>query len=258
MTYQVQFLRELKAHGFLEIVMRQETKRDFTLYYHDIFEYPLTDEEVTVWQPGKKLGGELKKRVETEKKGGYSFLKGKGRLVEERRERESISKRKIEMAKRGVGFISTIPTVKMVALTGALAMSNAKVDSDIDIFIICKGGTLWATRMFTIFLLDIFGIPRNAGGKVDKDKLCLNMWLDERDLIWGRTDRNFYTAHEIAQIIPLVNKRGTYERFIFVNRWIKDYWPNAVKILSEEDTKILVGKSKKNHLISKYLSILVS
>lgn len=209
--------------------MRQETKRNFTLYYHDIFEYPLTKKEISLWQPGKKLGGKFSKQIEVEKKGEYSFLKGKGRFVAARLEREKISKRKLEIAKKGARMISLIPFVKMVAITGALAMGNARVSSDVDLFIICERGSLWITRLITILLLDALGVPRNAGGRVERDKLCLNMWLDERDLIWDRGDRNFYTAHEIAQIIPLVNKNGSYENFLYLNSWTRDYWPKAAR-----------------------------
>jgi hypothetical protein len=79
-------------------------------------------------------------------------------------------------------------------------------------------------------LLKICNIPiRKPNDYRQKDKLCLNMWFDESDLVWI-SPRNFYTAHEIAQLIPLVNKDKTYEKFIWKNRWIKNYWPNVIKI----------------------------
>ena len=56
------------------------------------------------------------------------------------------------------------------------------------------------------------------------------MWLDESDLIWDKADRNIYTAHEIAQIVPLINKDNVYEKFLYLNKWILLYWPNSVKI----------------------------
>ena len=55
------------------------------------------------------------------------------------------------------------------------------------------------------------------------------MWLDESDLVWI-SPRNVYTAHEIGQIMPLVNKNGIYENFLEKNKWILKYWPNSVKI----------------------------
>ena len=63
------------------------------------------------------------------------------------------------------------------------------------------------------------------------------MWLDESDLIWSRKERNIFTAHEIAQIVPLVNKKKTYEKFISKNSWLRDYWPNAVRIRKQKREK---------------------
>jgi hypothetical protein len=55
------------------------------------------------------------------------------------------------------------------------------------------------------------------------------MWFDESDLVW-KSNRNIYTSHEIAQIIPLVNKDKTFEKFLAKNNWVLKFWPNAVKI----------------------------
>jgi len=257
MAYQVQFLRELKAHGFLEIVMRQDVKRNFTISYHNIFEYPLTDEELSFWQPGSVLEGKFVKTVQIEKKEGHFFVKGKERLIAIRKKREKLSNRKIKLAVKWARIISLVPTVRMVGLTGALAMKNAQSDSDIDLIIICQKHLLWTTRLIVVLLLDLLGIPRNAQGRIEKDHLCLNMWLDESDLVWQKDDRNHYTAHEIAQIVTIIDKNRTFEKFLQKNSWVKDYWPKAVKVLKGRDKKVLQAKSD-NHSISQYLYIVIS
>ncbi len=73
------------------------------------------------------------------------------------------------------------------------------------------------------------GIRRPNDGN-QKDKLCLNIWLDELALSWNRNDRNIYSAHEIAQVVPLVNKENIYQKFLQKNSWILDYWPNSARI----------------------------
>jgi len=96
--------------------------------------------------------------------------------------------------------------------------------------IVTKGGTLWTTRLISLLILKLSGVPtRRYEDKEQKDKICMNIWLDESTLTWPSRDRNSYTAHEIAQIKPLINKNRTYERFIEANIWLKDYWPNSVK-----------------------------
>jgi hypothetical protein len=117
----------------------------------------------------------------------------------------------------------------MVAVTGSLAMENATDKSDIDLMIVTKSGTLWTTRLLSYFLLKLLNFKvRKPFDKNEKDKLCLNVWLDESSLAWMK--RNIYTAHEIAQIVPLVNKDKTYEKLLSKNNWILSYWPDSVKI----------------------------
>jgi len=147
----------------------------------------------------------------------------------------------------------------MMAVTGALAMKNATAESDIDLMIITKANTLWLTRFFVYLLLRIKNYDiRKPKQKTQKNKLCLNIWIDETALEWEKKDRNIYTAHEIAQIMPLVNKDRTYKRFLQANKWILDYWPKAIS-----DTTILryndIAKKKvRKHIISQYPNIIVS
>ena len=154
--------------------------------------------------------------------------------------RKRISKRKIDKAEKAAQILSFLPTIKMIAITGALAMNNANEESDIDFLLITKKGSLWTTRLLVMGLLKIFGIPsRRYGDKRTKDKLCLNIWLDESDLVWSNKNRNIFTSHEISQIVPLINKDNIYETFLSENNWITDFWPNA--------TNARAGKQKREN-----------
>lgn len=184
--------------------------------YHDIFDFKLTKEELVKWK--------------------YKNIKETttGRKNKTRLQREKFSKRKMSFAKKVSNILGRIPPVKFIGITGALAMMNAGKESDIDLMIITKNGRLWTTRLICYFVTLLLGFKtRRPKSKFEKDRLCLNMWLDESDLVWNKKDRNIYTAHEIAQVIPLVNKDKTYEKFLNSNKWILDYWPNSVKIASK-------------------------
>lgn len=225
-----------------------------TLAYHDIFDYPLNHGELIKWIPGEKAlrNYKIKSSISIETKGKYIFLEGKSDIAGKRIVRERIWRRKIKIAKQSAEILKFIPWIAMVGITGSLAMKNCNQDSDIDLLIICKKKTLWLSRLFSILLLTFFGISiRKSGDKVEKDKLCLNMWLDETSLSWPASERNIYTAHEICQIVPLINKDKAYEKFIWMNKWVKDFWPNAVKFSS-------VYKSFSSRSISQYLNILIS
>jgi hypothetical protein len=212
-----------------------------SILYHDIFDFPLTPGELIKWEVASEIYKREKKLAIEFRKGFYSLSKRSGvRLRRLLRSRASSVKKGI--AQKASGLLRFIPSLKMVAITGALAMDNADEDADIDLLIITAEKTLWLTRLVTFFLLTIKRIPvRRFGDIRQKDKLCLNMWLDETNLAWPKKDRNIYTAHEIAQIMPLVNKDLYYERFLYQNRWIKRYWPNAARIIKPGKKKKTVG-----------------
>ena len=207
-----------------------------SIKYHEIFDYKLTKEELLKWQY-KKEKSSIK---------GVTSIKSKVRV-----EREKYSKPKLEIAKKAAKLISKIPTVKFVGITGSLAMMNSNRESDIDLMIITKMNTLWISRLSILLILLILRIPfRRSGVRDEKNKLCLNMWLDEADLIWNKKDRNIYTAHEIAQIVPLYNKDNTYEKFLHLNRWILEFWPNSVAVQSTKRLHHSVGKVHRHQKLS--------
>jgi len=202
-----------------------------SVLYHNLFDFPMNFADLVKWKVG--MGYEID-LAETEviSKNGYYFISGKEASVYKRILRKRISEQKIEIAKKAANLLTFVPGIKMVGITGSLAMKNSAEDGDIDFIIITKKGTLWTSRLFAYSLIRLFGFKaRKAGSKEQKDMLCLNMWLDESDLVWR--DRNLYSAHEIAQIVPLVNKGKTYDRLLMKNRWILNFWPNAVKLNNE-------------------------
>ncbi len=141
---------------------------------------------------------------------------------------EAIQKQKLLIARKAANLLSHIPTILFVGVTGSLAMENAKKTSDIDFMIITSAHSLWITRAISLLILFLSGFSlRHAGVSEEEDKLCLNLWIDTNVLDWSQS-RNAYIAHEIAQVIPLVNKGKTYDLWIKKNKWIFEYWPYAL------------------------------
>lgn len=201
-----------------------------TLAYHDLFDYPLMLKEIEKWKTDSKINIKNKK-VKIQIKDNYIFLKGRQNIIEKRLQNENYSKQKLKIAKRAANLLSKIPSIKFIGITGSLAMMNASQNSDIDLMIITKINMLWITRLLVYSMLRATSyILRQPRVKNERDALCLNLWLDEQDLIWQKADRNIYTAHEIAQIVPLVNKDKTFEKLLWQNRWVLDYWPNSIEV----------------------------
>ena len=201
-----------------------------TLAYHDVFDYPLDSSEVADLLVKKRSGkesvkSELEKLREIGKVGEsyrYYFLKSRQKIVRMRKLRTRYSEAKLKRAAFFSRLLKIIPSVKLVAVSGALSMRNSSKGDDIDLVIITSKGLLWTTRFLANMLLLPF--KRDLAGKKISDRACLNMFLDESDLLIR--DRNIYTAHEICQMKLLWDRDRTYSKFLRANSWIREYLPN--------------------------------
>lgn len=203
-----------------------------TLLYSDLFNYPLTGEQVFRFL-GKKIKGTkfltLLKSIPHQISGNtiYYFLPRRESLVTERTEKETYSLEKIEKTKRIAKLLSFIPTINFIGISGSLALMNAERNSDSDLFFITSTHTIWITRFLVYISLEILGVRRKKG-KYNGWSICPNMFIDESHLSFSGKKRSLYLAHEILQLLPVINKGDTYQKFLQANFWIKKYFPNMV------------------------------
>ncbi len=206
-----------------------------TLVYADIFDYPLKEPEIFSYSISRNalslssFGLSLRKAVghkQVFSKGGYYYLPGREMIVAIRQRRKIASGNKMKIAQRIAFWLKFIPTVKMVAITGALAMDNSEKDDDIDLLIVTAKKRLWLTRFLTTFLVELVAERRRPKDQDFKDKICLNMFLDEENFPVPQSERNLFSAHEVCQLKPIWNRGGTYKRFIRENKWTTQFLAN--------------------------------
>jgi hypothetical protein len=221
-----------------------------TLAYSDIFDYPLTapevakylisDTEVTV----DTIQDNLliltdSKRIYTD--GEFYFLKKREKIVEIRKEREKWSRQKLIIAQRTAEKLKTISSIKMIGITGALAMDNCQEDDDIDLLIVTSANSLWLTRLLIIFFSPFLGIKRRKSKeKTVKNKICFNLFLDENYL--KIQPESLFLAHEICQVKPIIYKDITYNRFIKENEWVLKFLPNFSLPLAGQNSKFKTSR----------------
>lgn len=200
-----------------------------TLAYHEIFDYPLTLYQIYNFLPKKvskrEFETELSKLTKSKRlkaKNELYYLKNRGGLITINYKRKLTSKKKLVKAIYYSKILSFIPMIKMVALTGALAMNNSEGEDDIDLLVVTAKKQLWQTRLAAN--LALLQYKRSPGKSKSKDKACLNIFISE-DSLKIRT-QNLYTAHEIAQTKPLWQRDNTYYKYIKANSWVKKYLPN--------------------------------
>lgn len=137
---------------------------------------------------------------------------------------------KMEIARKAATVISKVPFVRLIAVTGSLAMNSAEEWADIDLMIVTQKDTLWVARPLVYLMLLLSGIKtRQPKSKEEKDLLCLNVWIDEGSLSLPTERRNAYTAHEVMAIVPVFDRGGVFESWLIGNSWAYEYWPNAQK-----------------------------
>jgi hypothetical protein len=200
-----------------------------TLAYADIFDYPLKEEEITKFLIADsplslKIDQELKKSSLISKKGDFYFLKGRETIVSLRQKRKKQSQKKMKIAKKVATWLKLIPTIKMIAITGALAMENSDQEDDIDFLLVTNKNRLWFSRGLVVIFLRLTGFYRRPNQI--KNKICPNMFLDEDHLSLPKKERDLFSAHEVCQLKLLWDKDQTYQQFIKKNLWVKQFLPN--------------------------------
>jgi len=217
-----------------------------TLIYADLFDYPLTREEIVTWLIDYRINGparrryassvaggltdyridkellELKKQKKIGNIGAYYYLVGRPEIVKIRQKREDWSREKIKLAENIAEIMRRIPFVKMIAISGGLASLNSEKNDDIDFFVIVSKNRLFTARALIVLILKAMGKYRSQDRITNM--ICPNMFLSEDSLKIEPED--LYLAHEILLAKPLINKDKTYEKFIQANKWVKKYLPN--------------------------------
>jgi hypothetical protein len=203
-----------------------------TLTYADLYDYAMTADEIHRYLIGcaatraqVQVALEDRSRLDGQIARGREFFTLKGREVLRglRDSRRNLSAKLWDHARRYARFMAHLPFVRMVAVTGALAVDNAPEGDDIDFLIITAPGHLWTARgliVLMVRLARLWGVH-----------LCPNFLITENALVYE--DRNLYSAHEIAQATPLFGPL-LFRRYWLVNRWVEDYLPNVQSCASIE------------------------
>lgn len=173
-----------------------------TLAYADVFDYPLTVEELQRYLHGvpatvEELSALLAEGVPgVESSAGYYALAGRLCMVAERRRRAAIRAPLTGRLRLYTRLLKYLPFVRMVALTGSLSVQNVDRRVDIDLMVVTAPGRVWLGRAAVILLVHL--------ARLAHDTLCPNHVVAETALELG--DRSLYGAHELAQMVPLCGR----------------------------------------------------
>ncbi len=193
-----------------------------TIRYADYFHFPLSPEEIHYWLvttmsvPFRSIKGLLPPSMTSSQKRLRSAVSHSSKL-------------KTLHARKLVKTLRFLPGLRLVALTGSVAAGNSHPHDDIDLLFVTSPYCLWLVRPVVIILMSLFFRRRHPGEdhSTAVDAFCPNLWLDSLSLSVPIDKRNLYTAHEVLQVVPLLDRGDTYRTFLYENRWTKKYLANA-------------------------------
>ena len=216
------------------------------LCYFDLFSYPLTTEEVRRFRYCQHGGGwrsgdgsrvaarpvgaqevrDALKRLPVSESRGFWFLSGRPAPVAERERRYRLAEPKFRRARRVAFLLGLLPSVRLAAVCNSLAWTHAHEDSDIDLFVVVRPGTIWVTRFLVAATLQLLGL--RPDGRTQADRICLSFLVTEDYLDLARLalePDDPYLRYWISSLVPLYDAGGVFEAFLAANRWVVDRLP---------------------------------
>jgi hypothetical protein len=192
------------------------------LLYFDIFNYPLTAEEVARFSfavinfsPEALLENLVSRKVLYKFQNFYS-LQSDPQIALRRIKGNELAEKKMKTAKWFSRIVSLFPFVRAVMLSGSISKGYMDEDSDIDYFIVTETNRLWIVRTALAIFRRIFLFNSHKN-------LCTNYFVDSENL--EITEKNMFTAVELRTIKPMFGK-SVIEKFQTANNWAISFLPN--------------------------------
>jgi hypothetical protein len=193
-----------------------------TLAYFDIFNYPMTNEEVRRFLPHKcnqLVVDEILYQLAIENRvynlNDFYSLQNKPELSEIRIAGNKRATKLLKIAQRAAKVLSCFPFVESVAVSGSLSKNFADEKADIDFFIITSANRLWIARTLMHIFKKVTYIVRK------QNWFCMNYYIDEMKM--EIVEKNHFTAMEIVTLMPMQGI-NCFRRFIEANSWTCNYF----------------------------------
>jgi hypothetical protein len=191
------------------------------LLYFDIFNYPLTAEEIirfsstTAVEPHHVLENLVRQKLLFRIQNFYA-LRNDPELARKRVKGNALAEKKMKTAKRFSRLLASIPFVRAVMLSGSISKGYMDEKSDIDYFIITETNRLWLVRTALAAFRRIFLFNSHKN-------LCTNYFVDGENL--EIREKNIFTAIELCTVKPMYGKTAI-EKLQHANAWTLSFLPN--------------------------------
>jgi hypothetical protein len=195
-----------------------------TLLYFDLFDYPLTLEEIHQFIDQSLTKEELldalllcKSKKKVFQTDDFYSIQNNYSLAERRRKGNQQAAFLLNHANPISIRLYQFPFVRAIGISGSVSKNFADENADIDYFIITKANRLWIARTFMHLFKKIpFLKNRNYW-------YCMNYFVDESAL--EIEEKNIYTATELTTLMPMQGIDHIH-KLHEANKWADSYFPN--------------------------------
>jgi hypothetical protein len=191
--------------------------------YFDLFNYPVSIEDIHFFLDSEADESEVKKELEMLlneqclfRTGQFFSLRNDPALAEKRNRGRQHAEELLPIAEKGARFLFQFPFVSGVCISGSLSKRCADENADIDYFIITRANRLWIART----LMHFFKKLTYLRGR--QHRYCMNYFIDEEAL--EIKEKNIFTATELITLMP-ASGNGGLTRFFRANDWTVRYYP---------------------------------
>ncbi len=187
------------------------------LAWFSLFDYAVTAEQVHGQLRFQSSLREVREALQnlspTKEEHGLYRLKEGSYGWEERLHRTRFSLSKFRRAQRSARYLSVFPWVRGVAICNTLAWMHTRKESDVDLFVIVREGTIWSTRFLAVLPYVLF---RARPEETREDPLCFSFFLSDHALDLSSIalpDGDPYLASWIRSVLPLYDRDGVFGAF---------------------------------------------
>ncbi len=224
------------------------------LSYTELFGFPLRESEIVTYFFGDCLPERTSLKTSLSKlvaggtlcydiPSGFYFFPGGFPLIRQRQEREEVSRAILSKAVRIAKFLSLLPSVKLIGVTGSLSCLNSSAKDDIDLMVITAHKRLWLTRLVVFSFLKLLRLKKESGKPRASQAVCINVWMDEKDLVIGAENQDLVVAYDLARVKVLFDKEEIYSKMISLNLWVGAFLP--VYVAEFPGRKSVVSQTSK-------------
>ncbi|MDX1535307.1 MAG: hypothetical protein R3346_00905 [Candidatus Spechtbacterales bacterium] len=181
----------------------------------------------------------LKKRGLVNQKNGFWYYTEEKNTYPERIKRAKTTLTKWDKFSSEALFLTYIPYIRSLAVTGSVSLSNSRSKSDIDIMIRVKEGRIWISRL--IVTLVSYILKRRRYGKKIQNRLCFNHYI--------ATNENRFGPPIIHRVVSNIHipvwdqyKENSIESLFFIK-------PNKYFLSIKKYLEIFLEKSKLGNIL---------